>query len=112
VEWIVSFAIAAALIYIARRSLRNRSGVARSDNSATIVHPYRSGASKDDIVSIVDPSNDPSEISLSFKNVFAMLTVERRDALICFYMERHKCGAVEAMKIAIADRETDEERFR
>jgi hypothetical protein len=39
------------------------------------------------------------------------MTDERREALIAYYMQKHKCGRGEAMKIAVDDRASDETRW-
>jgi hypothetical protein len=65
-----------------------------------------------DIVSIVDPLVDDASILRSFRSVFAMLTPERRTALIESYRQKHGCNESEAMRLAILDRQSDEDRYR
>lgn len=48
---------------------------------------------------------------LRFRNVFGLMTDERREALITYYMQKHKCSRREAMKIAVDDRASDETRW-
>jgi hypothetical protein len=65
-----------------------------------------------DIVSIIEPLNDGVAIEKSFQSVFAIMTSQRRDAIVEFYMRKHSCGTHEAMLFAIIDRQNDEERYR
>lgn len=46
-----------------------------------------------------------------FRNVFGLMTDERREGLISYYMQKHKCGRREAMRIAVEDRASDETRW-
>jgi hypothetical protein len=43
-------------------------------------------------------------IERDFRNVFAMTSPERKEALIKSWMERRKCSRVEAMRLAVEDR--------
>jgi hypothetical protein len=65
-----------------------------------------------DIASIVEPLNDNAAIEKSFRAVFAIMTSDRRDSIVRYYMRKHRCGTHEAMRHAIVDRQNDEERFR
>jgi hypothetical protein len=100
--WIFLLVVAAVLLWIARSS-KKRSAIGRDGYPPT---------ADDDIISIVDPVTDPAAIERSFKSVFAMLPPHQRSALVSYYMKLHRCSSVEAMKIAIDDREKDEQRFR
>jgi hypothetical protein len=78
-------------------------------------YPDQSGGLQkrdDDIVSIVEPLGDEASIRRSFRSVFAMLTDDRQAALISFYQQRRGVDELEAMKIAILDRQDDEDRYR
>ncbi|WP_213286746.1 hypothetical protein [Bradyrhizobium sp. sGM-13] len=66
----------------------------------------------DDIVSIVEPLGDEASIRRSFRSVFAMLTADRQAALINFYRQQRGVDELEAMQIAILDRQNDEDRFK
>ncbi|WJI40296.1 MULTISPECIES: hypothetical protein [Mesorhizobium] len=46
-----------------------------------------------------------------FRNVFAMMTEERRQSLISYYSRKHGCGREEAMQRAVDDRARDEGRW-
>jgi hypothetical protein len=71
------------------------------------------GARKnDDIVSITDPLENDASISRRFRTVFSMTSESGRSNLIAYYMQKHGCNAQKAMKLAIEDRQRDEERFR
>ena len=52
-----------------------------------------------------------SEAESRFRNVFAFISEERRQALIDFYMHKHGCSREEAMVIAVEDRASDENRW-
>jgi hypothetical protein len=56
-------------------------------------------------------SGSPSQDELRFRNVFGLMTDERREALITYYVEKYKCGRREAMRIAVDDRASDETRW-
>jgi hypothetical protein len=46
-----------------------------------------------------------------FRNVFAMMTEDRRQSLISYYARKHECGREEAMQRAVEDRARDEGRW-
>jgi hypothetical protein len=46
-----------------------------------------------------------------FLAVFAVMTPERRDALVLHIMEQRNCGRLDAMSFAISERHRDEIRF-
>lgn len=48
---------------------------------------------------------------LRFRNVFAMMSEDRRQSLISYYSHKHECGREEAMRRAIEDRARDEGRW-
>jgi hypothetical protein len=52
-----------------------------------------------------------SEDERRFRNVFGLMTNERREALIAYHMQKHKCGRREAMRIAVDARASDETRW-
>jgi hypothetical protein len=54
---------------------------------------------------------DTASIKRNYLNVFALLTSDRRTALIKYYEAKHGCGEIEAMNFAIIDRQNDEERY-
>ena len=49
-------------------------------------------------------SSDQKTVERTFKNVFAMVSPDRREAIISFYIKERKVGRVDAMLIAIANR--------
>jgi hypothetical protein len=51
------------------------------------------------------------EIHRAFSNVFALMSVERRQALIGYYQKKFDCGASEAMQIAIEDFKKESQRY-
>jgi hypothetical protein len=55
--------------------------------------------------------NRASEAENRFRNVFALTSEERRQALIGFYMRKHGCSREEAMVIAVEHRASDENRW-
>ncbi|MCD9892069.1 hypothetical protein [Bradyrhizobium japonicum] len=56
-----------------------------------------------------DPLDDPAQVERIFQSVFAIMTEERRSALLDRYMRNGDVHA--AMKLAILDRQRDETRF-
>ncbi|RWK17047.1 MAG: hypothetical protein EOR43_28810 [Mesorhizobium sp.] len=52
-----------------------------------------------------------SETERRFRNVFAMMTEDRRESLISYYARKHNCGREQAMKRAVEDRARDEGRW-
>jgi hypothetical protein len=56
-----------------------------------------------------DPLDDPAQVERVFHSVFAIMTEERRSALLNGYMRYGDVHA--AMKLAILDRQRDETRF-
>lgn len=52
-----------------------------------------------------------SELERRFRNVFSMMTEDRRQALIDHYSYKNDCGREEAMKRAIDDRNRDDGRW-
>ena len=58
--------------------------------------------------------NRPRKLSsneLRFRNVFAMMSEERRQSLISYYARKHECSREEAMLRAVEDRSRDEGRW-
>jgi hypothetical protein len=51
------------------------------------------------------------EIHRAFSNVFALMSVERRQALISYYQKQFDCDASEAMQIAIEDFRKESQRY-
>jgi hypothetical protein len=47
----------------------------------------------------------------TFKNVFAFVTPDRREAIIRRYMERDGVSRVRAMELAVKDRQRDADRY-
>ncbi|MDQ0563987.1 hypothetical protein QO004_005804 [Rhizobium mesoamericanum] len=58
------------------------------------------------------PSQGISATERSFRNVYAIMTEDRRQGLIRFYQEKHECGREEAMAKAIDDRQREINRLR
>jgi hypothetical protein len=56
-----------------------------------------------------DPLDDPAQVERVFRSVFAIMTEERRSALLDGYM--HDGDVHAAMKLARLDRQRDETRF-
>ena len=56
--------------------------------------------------------NELEDTVASFLRVFAIMTSRDHKRIIQFYRSKHGCGFVGAMKLAIIDRQNDEERFR
>lgn len=56
-------------------------------------------------------SKSRSDDELRFRNVFAMMTEDRRQSLISYYAKKHQCGRDEAMRRAVEDRARDEGRW-
>lgn len=54
-------------------------------------------------------STSPTE--RQFRNVFAMMTEDRREDLIRYHRQKHECGREEAMRRAMEDRSRDESRW-
>ncbi|RDJ04254.1 hypothetical protein [Rhizobium grahamii] len=48
-----------------------------------------------------------TETERQFHRVFAIMTNERRQSLLRFYMEKYECGPQDAMLFAVEDRERD-----
>ncbi|RVD68613.1 hypothetical protein EN751_30450 [Mesorhizobium sp. M4A.F.Ca.ET.029.04.2.1] len=46
-----------------------------------------------------------------FRNVFAMMTEDRRQSLVSYYARKYECGRDEAMQRAVEDRARDEGRW-
>lgn len=53
-----------------------------------------------------------THIEKEFRNVFALITPDRREALIQHYMQRHGVNRMKAMALAVDARQAEEERFR
>lgn len=56
-------------------------------------------------------ASEMSPVELRFRNVFAMITEERRQALIDYNARKYGCGREEAMMHAVEDRARDEGRW-
>ena len=59
-----------------------------------------------------EPSPTINATERSFRNVYAIMTEDRRQGLIRFYQEKHECGREEAMAKAVDDREREINRLR
>ncbi|WP_158704490.1 hypothetical protein [Rhizobium sp. NXC24] len=58
-----------------------------------------------------EPPSTISATERSFRNVYAIMTEDRRQGLIRFYQEKHECGREEAMAKAIDDRRREIDRL-
>jgi hypothetical protein len=63
------------------------------------------------VVSFLDELTDETVIQRTFMNVFSMAP-DSGERLVTFYMKRHNCGRTEAMKRAVLERQSDEEKYR
>lgn len=79
-------------------------GVIAAWIAANIVHSIRR-------MRHIPPPNEVPDIEREFRNVFAMMTADRRQSLIRYHMEKYECGRDAAMRIAIDDRERDIQRW-
>lgn len=59
----------------------------------------------------MDENDQPPDVERQFMNIFAIMTADRRQALVRFYMEKHECSRDTAMRIAIDDREREIRRW-
>ncbi|NRP86686.1 hypothetical protein GFPCMMHI_02594 [Ensifer adhaerens] len=59
-----------------------------------------------------EPSSTISATERSFRNVYAIMTEDRRQGIIRYYQEKHECGREEAMAKAIDDRQREINRLR
>lgn len=51
------------------------------------------------------------EIERRFRAVFSIMTEDRRQSLVRYYMEKHECDRQAAMRFAMDDRSTDADRW-
>lgn len=60
-----------------------------------------------------DPAgiSGPLEIERGFRNTFAIMTDDRRESIIQYYVEKHGCTRAEAMRRAVEERRRDEDRW-
>jgi hypothetical protein len=60
---------------------------------------------------LASPSSDQKSIERTFNSVFALITADRREALIDYYITKKRVGRVDAMLMAISDRQREENRW-
>ncbi|MCA1403685.1 hypothetical protein I6F26_03585 [Ensifer sp. IC3342] len=57
------------------------------------------------------PIEAKSAVERQFRNVFAIMSEDRRQSLIRYYMEKYECGREEAMRRAVEDRQREANRW-
>ncbi|WFS23919.1 hypothetical protein [Rhizobium rhododendri] len=69
---------------------------------ANIVHTWKSR---------LRPTRQTPDIERRFRAVFSVMTEDRRQSLIRYYMEKHECDRQAAMRFAVDDRARDADRW-
>ncbi|MBR1070302.1 hypothetical protein [Bradyrhizobium liaoningense] len=109
---LVVIAIFVLILLIAVSSEKRQQAQPDKVTSEQLSERRDSRISDDDIVSIINPLDDAETGRRTYADVFALLTSERRNALIKYYEAKHRWDEIQAMKFAILDRQNDEERYR